>query len=273
MQGGSETGMLDECVSVITSPFHSHFMSVIFSVQMRSLSLQHGTMKGPELVDSASRFRFVESCLGLVGCLCVSYAVWTDDWLDKRGLWETRTVSNNTSSWSEEQIIQGCWAQRVFSALSFLMAVSSGILCLVFALCWTSRTVHSYSNMRSLLMSGQGLYPTTLLLITLTPTGFFFLLSWALFSHEHVTDIRDDITRLGSSYWLGATGWALLLAVVPAVFLVEQCMVTDSLPDTMRATNGWWNAPQVAYSCSFIDSRHLGGRHNDMGIRRLMSAL
>lgn len=62
-------------------------------------------------------------------------------------------------------------AQRVFGVLSFLMAVSTGALCLVFALCWTSRTVHSYSNTRSLLMAGQALYPTTLLLLTMSSTG------------------------------------------------------------------------------------------------------
>ena len=59
----------------------------------------------------------------------------------------------------------------MFGFLSSLMAVSSAVLCLVFALCWSSRTVHSYSNTRSLLMAGQTLYPTTLLLLTLVPTG------------------------------------------------------------------------------------------------------
>lgn len=62
-------------------------------------------------------------------------------------------------------------AQKVFAVLSFLMAASTSALCLVFALCWTSQTVHSYSNMRSLLMAGQTLYPTTLLLLTMSSTG------------------------------------------------------------------------------------------------------
>ena len=62
-------------------------------------------------------------------------------------------------------------AERVFGVLSFLMAVSTGALCLVFALCWTSETVRSYSNTRSLLMAGQALYPTTLLLFTMASTG------------------------------------------------------------------------------------------------------
>lgn len=62
-------------------------------------------------------------------------------------------------------------AQRVFAVLSFLMAASTSALCLVFALCWTSQTVHSYSNTRSLLMAGQALYPTTLLLLTMSSTG------------------------------------------------------------------------------------------------------
>lgn len=62
-------------------------------------------------------------------------------------------------------------AERVFGVVSFLMAVSTGVLCLVFALWWTSRTVRSYSNTRSLLMAGQALYPTTLLLLTMGSTG------------------------------------------------------------------------------------------------------
>ncbi|KAJ0069374.1 hypothetical protein NL108_004164, partial [Boleophthalmus pectinirostris] len=61
-------------------------------------------------------------------------------------------------------------AERVFAVLSFLMAVCTSALCLVFALCWTSQTVRSYSNTRSLLMAGQALYPTTLLLLTMICT-------------------------------------------------------------------------------------------------------
>lgn len=72
-----------------------------------------------------------------------------------------------------------CWcvvaleSERVFAVLSSLMAVSTGALCLVFALCWTSDTVRSYSNTRSLLMANQALYPTMLLLLTMIPTGWY----------------------------------------------------------------------------------------------------
>lgn len=62
-------------------------------------------------------------------------------------------------------------AQRAFAVLSFLIALSTSSLCLLFALCWTSQTVRSYSNTRSLLMAGQALYPSTLLLITMSSTG------------------------------------------------------------------------------------------------------
>lgn len=44
-------------------------------------------MKFLELDDSIGRFRFSQSCLGLVGCLCVCYAVWTPYWVKDRGLW------------------------------------------------------------------------------------------------------------------------------------------------------------------------------------------
>ncbi|XP_017555499.1 uncharacterized protein si:ch211-256a21.4 [Pygocentrus nattereri] len=221
-------------------------------------------MKGLELEDSTSRFRFAQSCLGLAGCLCISYAVWTPHWLDEKGLWANRNESSPDD-------IEGLGAQRVFAALSFLMAISSGVLCLVFAFCWTSRTVRSYSNTRSLLMAGQTLYPTTLLFITLTPTGFFFLLSWALFTSQHIAEIQDDITRLGSSYWLGVVGWALLLAVLPVVFLVEQCVVPDVLPELMRAAETWWKAPEVAYAHSFSESCHNKGEEFDNRLKRHLS--
>ena len=40
-----------------------------------------------QLEDSTGRFRVAESCMGLVGCLCVCYAVWTPCWLANGGLW------------------------------------------------------------------------------------------------------------------------------------------------------------------------------------------
>ncbi|KAG9335745.1 hypothetical protein JZ751_004174 [Albula glossodonta] len=104
------------------------------------------------------------------------------------------------------------------------------------------KTVRSYSNTRSLLMAGQMLYPTTLMLITLAPTGFFFLLCWSLFTNQHWEEISADPSQLGSSYWLGALGWVLLLAVLPVVFLVEQFVVPDPLPDLMLAAEAWWRA-------------------------------
>ncbi|TSK45822.1 hypothetical protein Baya_4913 [Bagarius yarrelli] len=211
-------------------------------------------MKGPELVDSTSRFRFAESCLGLVGCICISYAVWMPDWLDGKGLWSRGNESSSDDSRTQGNTIQGLGPHSVFAGFSFLMALSSGILCLLFALCWTSKTVLSYSNTRSLLMAGQALYPTTLLLSTLLPTGFFFLLSWALFTSQHIADIRDDLTRLGTCYWLGAVGWALLLVILPVVFLVEQCVVPDILPELKIKTELWRKGFAVAHTRSFSDS-------------------
>ncbi|KAM4618483.1 uncharacterized protein ACJ7VT_007863 [Polymixia lowei] len=200
-----------------------------------------GSMKVLELKDSTARFRFAESCLGLLGCLCVCYAVWTPFWLTDRGLWTewNNTEPSQAGERTEGIIFKALEAERVFGVLSSLMAVSSGALCLVFALCWTSETVRSYSNTRSLLMAGQALYPTTLLLLTLAPTGFFFLLSWSFFTCQHQAEIQQDFSSLGSSYWLGALGWALLLVVQPAVFLVEQCVVPDILPDLEKAVESW----------------------------------
>ncbi|XP_076126629.1 uncharacterized protein LOC143106270 [Alosa pseudoharengus] len=191
----------------------------------------------------AHRFQVIESCVGLLGCLFVTVAVGTPFWLGSQGLW---TVVNTTSSdnewtvqdrgWTGDRVIKALSeSSRVFAVLAFVMAVCSGVLCLIFALCWTHNTVHTYTNARSLLMVGTALNPTTLLLITLSLTGFFFLLPWALFTHHHLAEIRNDISRLGFSYWLGVLGWVLLLAVEPVVFVVEQVMVPDLLPYMMQS--------------------------------------
>ncbi|XP_022053875.2 uncharacterized protein si:ch211-256a21.4 [Acanthochromis polyacanthus] len=233
-------------------------------------------MKFIELGDSISRFRFAQSCLGLAGCLCVCYAVCTPFWLNGRGLW---TEWNNTTSdlmkpdRKDDIVFSAEEAERVFGVLSILMAVSTGALCLVFALCWTSQTVRSYSNTRSLLMAGQALYPTTLLLLTMASTGFFFLLSWSFFTYQHREEIRQDFSGLGSSYWLGAVGWFLLLVVEMIVFIAEQAIVPDILPDLEKAVESWRISAQLnAAKRSFSDGYCPVTHNSSMVPKRYMSA-
>ncbi|KAI3371479.1 hypothetical protein L3Q82_024066, partial [Scortum barcoo] len=215
-------------------------------------------MKFLELGDSISRFRFSQSCVGLAGCLCVCYAVCTPFWFKEQGLW---TEWNNTKSdqTNHKDVFNALEAERVFGVLSILMAVSTMALCVVFALCWTSETVRSYSNTRSLLMAGQALYPTTLLLLSMASTGFFFLLSWSLFTYQHQEEIRQDFSSLGSSYWLGVLGWVLLLVVEVIVFVAEQAVVPDILPDLERNVESWRISSRVKDAPrSFSDSYHSG---------------
>lgn len=206
-------------------------------------------MKLLKLGNSISRFRFAQSCVGLTGCLCVCYAVYTPFWLKDGGLW---TEWNNTkidlTNRKDGNVFNALESERVFAVLSSLMAVSTGALCLVFALCWTSDTVRSYSNTRSLLMANQALYPTMLLLLTMIPTGFFFLVSWSLFTYQHLKEIRDDFSSLGSSYWIGAIGWFLLMVVGAIVYLVEQVIVPDILPDLEKSVEAWRCASQLKSS-------------------------
>ncbi|XP_037623552.1 uncharacterized protein si:ch211-256a21.4 [Sebastes umbrosus] len=235
-----------------------------------SLPLSQGcsSMKLLELGDSISRFRFAQCCVGLAGCLCVCYAVWTPFWLKDRGLWtEWNNTESEQTSRKDGIVYNALEAERVFGVLSFLMAVSTSALCLVFALCWTSETVRSYSNTRSLLMAGQALYPSTLLLLTMTSTGFFFLLSWSFFTNEHREEIRQDLSSLGSSYWLGALGWVLLLVVEMIVFIAEQAVVPDILPDLERAVEGWRISSQrKAAKHSFSDGYYPGNRESNMAL-------
>ncbi|KAK7891391.1 hypothetical protein WMY93_023354 [Mugilogobius chulae] len=212
-------------------------------------------MKLLELNDSISRFRFAQSCVGLAGCLCVSYAIWTPFWLENQGLWtQWNTTKSDLTASRDGNVFNALEAERVFAVLSFLMAVSTGALCLVFALCWTAETVRSYSNTRALLMAGQALYPTTLLLLTMLCTGFFFLFSWSLFTFHHRQEISEDFSRLGSSYWIGALGWFLLMVVETVMFLVEQIVVPDIIPDLEKSVEGWrWALQRKPNSRSYSD--------------------
>ncbi|XP_061078592.1 uncharacterized protein si:ch211-256a21.4 isoform X1 [Conger conger] len=224
-------------------------------------------MKALELDDLATRFRFAEASVGVLGCLSVGYAVWTPCWFGGRGLWTAENTTTGTDSIQAPSpslspaptpsLSPALEAEQVFAVLSFLMALASGLLCLIFACCWTSQTVRSYSNTRALLMVGQALFPTTLMLITLAPTGFFFLVCWSLFTKQHWEEISADPGSLGSSYWLGALGWALLLGVLPGVFLVEQCLVPDPLPQLREAAEKWWRVR----ACQPYDPRSFSEGH------------
>ncbi|XP_028263489.1 uncharacterized protein LOC114437181 [Parambassis ranga] len=230
-------------------------------------------MKFPEFRDSISRFRLVQSFLGLAGCLCVTYAVWTPFWLNEKGLWtQWNNTDNDQTTRKDDIVFNALEAQRVFAVLSFLMAVSTAALCLVFALCWTSKTVWSYSNTRSLLMAGQALYPTTLLLLTMASTGFFFLLSWSFFTYQHREEISQDFSSLGLSYWLGALGWVLLLVVELIVFIAEQAVVPNILPDLEKAVESWRMSSQLrAAKRSYSESYQPGCTKSNKTPKRYMS--
>uniref|UniRef100_A0A1A8RYN9 Uncharacterized protein n=1 Tax=Nothobranchius rachovii TaxID=451742 RepID=A0A1A8RYN9_9TELE len=230
-------------------------------------------MKFIELGDSINRFRFAQSGLGLAGCLCVCYAVWSPSWFQEKGLWSTwNSSSSDQTTRTDAAAFSVLEAERVFGIISFLMAVSTGALCLVFALCWTSQTVRSYSNTRSLLMAGQALYPTNLLLFTMAPTGFFFLLSWSFFTYQHHEEICQDFSSLGSSYWLGALGWTLLLIVESVVYIVEQAVVPDIIPGLQKDVESWRLSSQVKDTKrAFSANWHPAGHKSHFALQRYLS--
>ncbi len=102
-------------------------------------------------------------------------------------------------------------------------------------------------------------------------TGFFFFLIWALFTHQHIGEIRDDVSRLGPSYWLGVVGWASLLAVLPVVFLAEKFVVPDILPELKRTAEMWWKAPEVAHARSFSEGCHRSDHKSHPDFQRYLS--
>lgn len=95
---------------------------------------------------------------------------------------------------------------------------------------------------------------------SLLSPGFFFLLSWSLFTYQHREEISQDVSSLGSSYWLGALGWALLLVVEMIIFIAEQAVVPDILPDLEKAVESWRISSQLkAAKRSFSDSYYHPG--------------
>lgn len=63
-------------------------------------------MKLVELGDNISRFRVCQSCVGLVGSLCVIYSVWTPFWLKGQGFW-TRGNTTETEMSNNNDVING----------------------------------------------------------------------------------------------------------------------------------------------------------------------
>lgn len=104
-------------------------------------------------------------------------------------------------------------------------------------------------------------------------TGFFFLLSWSLFTYQHKEEIHQDFSSLGSSYWLGALGWVLLLVVEMIVFIAEQLVVPDILPDLEKAVEEWRVESQLkSANRSFSDSYHPGYSTSNIAPKRYMSS-
>ncbi len=109
---------------------------------------------------------------------------------------------------------------------------------------------------------------------SLLSTGFFFLLSWSLFTYQHQEEIHQDFSGLGSSYWLGALGWVLLLVVETILFIAEQAVVPDILPDLERAVESWRISSQLeAAKRSFSDSYHPGYNNSNMDPKGYMSGV
>ena len=79
-------------------PFSPCSPPVSLSHSLFSQPSQSVSMKVLEVGDSVSQFRLAESCVGLAGCLCVAYSVWTPRWLNDQGLWSIGNNSTNTDS-------------------------------------------------------------------------------------------------------------------------------------------------------------------------------
>ncbi|XP_039600077.1 uncharacterized protein si:ch211-256a21.4 [Polypterus senegalus] len=170
-------------------------------------------------------FRLAESLLGLVGCVCVVYAVWQPYWLGDEGLLikavNVTAAGADHSSYSGLTDFRALATEQIFAILSSFLALCSGCICLVVMCCmpssWTTRSKVSHP----LVHTHKVLHPGTLLMVILIPTGVFFFISWLIFTLHHRQDIASDITQLGSCYWFGLSAWVLLLLFFPMVYFTE----------------------------------------------------
>ncbi|XP_014343573.1 uncharacterized protein SI:CH211-256A21.4 [Latimeria chalumnae] len=175
-------------------------------------------------------FRVIQSVWGLIGSICLIYSVCSPFWFQGKGLWTdpgitSRQAGDNETSGTEGPLrtatksvdYSAIEAERVFGVLAVIMAVSSVFMCLLFIFCWSSNK-HTFSKLNP----GLRLYPGTLLITVLVPTGFFFLVSWSVFTRQHKDQLKSDISQFGSSYWLGAVAWICLIVILPATYVIDQ---------------------------------------------------
>lgn len=101
--------------------------------------------------------------------------------------------------------------------------------------------------------------------------GFFFLLSWSFFTHQHREEIRQDFSSLGSSYWLGALGWILLLVVEPVIFVIEQVVVPSTLPDLEKNLDALRVDSLLRSKRSVSVGQHLTNHKSNIAPKRFFS--
>uniref|UniRef100_H3BD65 Uncharacterized protein n=1 Tax=Latimeria chalumnae TaxID=7897 RepID=H3BD65_LATCH len=160
-------------------------------------------------------FRVIQSVWGLIGSICLIYSVCSPFWFQGKGLWTDPGITSRQAG--DNETFFSIEAERVFGVLAVIMAVSSVFMCLLFIFCWSSNK-HTFSKLNP----GLRLYPGTLLITVLVPTGFFFLVSWSVFTRQHKDQLKSDISQFGSSYWLGAVAWICLIVILPATYVIDQ---------------------------------------------------
>ncbi|MEE6522317.1 hypothetical protein FKM82_020806 [Ascaphus truei] len=173
----------------------------------------------PTACVGLSGAEILEATLGVLGTLTLMVSALTSHWYDGMGLWEGDPISKQTGDTNQtaaETTKQVRAAQLVFTGLSIVMAAASFCLCLVTLFGWTPprRTQETRRTARR---------PGPLLLAVLLPTGLFFLLGWASFTWQRWEDIQNNRTSLGYSYWMGASAWTILLVILPASYLIDEC--------------------------------------------------
>ncbi|XP_067902522.1 uncharacterized protein si:ch211-256a21.4 [Heterodontus francisci] len=181
-------------------------------------------MQGKEL-----RYRLLQNIFGIFGCVALIYSVCSPNWYQNKGLWHMPDITNTTAvdnAQFHHRLSRAVEVERVFGVIASMMAVTAICISLLLIFCWDPDTF-SESRMNP----GRILHQGKLLFVILVPTALLYLMSWSIFTNRHMEQIKNDITQLGSAYWMGMCSWFTLLVILPIIYLIEQCSLPE--PETL----------------------------------------
>ncbi|XP_038664159.1 uncharacterized protein si:ch211-256a21.4 isoform X1 [Scyliorhinus canicula] len=174
------------------------------------------------MIGRELRYLLLQNIIGISGCAALIFSVISPGWYRGKGLWEPLLTPSAQNGSRLHTLSSALGTEHVFGVIASLMAIMAICISLLFIFCWNPDT-----DSKSKMNPGRILHPGKLLIVILMPTALLYLITWSLFTNRHMEQIKNDITQFGSAYWIGMCSWFTLLIILPIVYLMEQCSLTD----------------------------------------------